>query len=641
MYARRAREALNSLDRMALRVQQPTRARMQSIINGAPVDETDKHAVRRLEKRVRENGGNRRAPTPANNRRAPTPNRRTLSRTPNRGRSTNSTSNTNDTGISAMSYLFAARTLEAMVCDARDPRSETGLRLSPNECWLVATAGRTMEEWRSIPAFPEYQASSAGRLRRGDKLKLLSVDDKGYHMAFVAGRPRRVSRLVASAFLGFEFYSPILSVDHIDRNTLNDDVSNLRVATAAVQAANRDMTNIAKGKRLPVEQLDKATGAVVATHVSVQEAARAISKGNGGASAICNAVNGKSKSAYGYRWKYADQAAPENDDEEWRQFEDVWLSDRGRIKRKTVSGSRIYAIEDYGKDGRYAIATVKGRRWPVHRLMAVVFLDLPQDDTRRVAFKDGDPTNLVLDNIEVHGGPCATLAPSPTFAPGYLAGMFDGDGSVNMSKVGAPGKQGYLLKAELSQCNEAFLKNVNAFFGNTGKLYADSRTDKYTKETNHTLRFCGVAAKPVLEIIASHGIIKSTQAALALDFLDLPRVNAGGAKEAVRQRMKELNCDKAAYDKPWERMSAAYVAGLFDAEGHVHDATDATGKRRMYVKITQKSDVRVLDRIRDFYGTGAVADGCCWKIYSRADIDRFRDSVLPHLKLKLAVLCGV
>lgn len=54
-------------------------------------------------------------------------------------------------------------------------------------------------EWKSIPAFPQYQASAGGQLRRGDKIKVLSVGDKGYHVAFVGGRPRRVSRLVANA----------------------------------------------------------------------------------------------------------------------------------------------------------------------------------------------------------------------------------------------------------------------------------------------------------------------------------------------------------------------------------------------------------------------------------------------------------
>lgn len=495
-------------------------------------------------------------------------------------------------------------------------------------------------EWKSIPAFPQYQASAGGQLRRGDKIKVLSVGDKGYHVAFVGGRPRRVSRLVANAFLDFDFYSPLLTIDHIDRDTLNDAVSNLRVATAAVQASNRDMTNIAKGKRIPVQQLDKNTGAVIAVHASVQDASRAIHKGNGGAGAICNVINGKSKSAYGYRWMYVAQDADASyDDEEWREFEDVFVSSRGRIKRKTVSGYRLYSIEDFGKDGRYAIATIKGRRWPVHRLMAVVFLDLGMDDNRRVAFKDGDPTNLVIDNIDVIGasrGPAGVL-----IDPAYIAGMVDGDGSINVSKVGAADKQGYLLKVELSQCNEAYIHELNAFFGNTGKVYGDARTDKYTKETNFALRFCGIAAKPVLEIIAAHGIIKSAQAELALYFLRLPRKNSATEKEAVRLRMKELNHDKAAYEKQWDRMSAAYIAGLFDAEGHVHDSTDDNGKRRTYVKITQKSDTRVLDRIRDFYGMGRVTDGCCWKIYSRADIAAFRESVRSYLMLKLAALCAV
>lgn len=216
----------------------------------------------------------------------------------------------------------------------------------------------------------------------------------------------------------------------------------------------------------------------------------------------------------------------------------------------------------------------------------------------------------------------------------YVAGFFDGDGSINISKVGPVGKQGYLLKAEMSQCNHDFLTLINARFGHQGKLYADPRREKYTGETNWCLRFCGKSASAVLAVIQRDGVIKAEQARIALQFLDLPRVGSSSQKERLRLIMKDLNRDKTAYDKPWNRINAPWIAGLFDAEGNAYVSTDASNKTRMYVKITQKSDPDVLHRIRDYFGFGTVTEVYRWKIYSASNIAVFHRATAEYARVK-------
>ena len=55
--------------------------------------------------------------------------------------------------------------------------------------------------------------------------------------------------------------------------------------------------------------------------------------------------------------------------------------------------------------------------------------------------------------------------------PAYIAGVFDGDGSISVSVVGPPGKKGYLLKVELTQCDIEYLGCINTAVGGGGKIY--------------------------------------------------------------------------------------------------------------------------------------------------------------------------
>ena len=211
--------------------------------------------------------------------------------------------------------------------------------------------------------------------------------------------------------------------------------------------------------------------------------------------------------------------------------------------------------------------------------------------------------------------------------PSYIAGVFDGDGSVNVSLVGPPGKKGYLLKVELTQCDAAYLRRVNDALGGNGKIYTDARDDKYLHESASTLRFCGAKGRPVYDIMCRHAIIKAPQARLALTMLDLPRVGTGDAKEVIRCRMSALNADKS-YEKEYEKMTDAYVSGLFDAEGDARSSS-ADGRVRRRVRITQKSDPIIAAKICDHFGYGSVRDGFRFVIESKQHIADFIQRIAP------------
>lgn len=216
----------------------------------------------------------------------------------------------------------------------------------------------------------------------------------------------------------------------------------------------------------------------------------------------------------------------------------------------------------------------------------------------------------------------------------YVAGFCDGDGSICIGKC----RDGFQFKVEFTQCSSAFLKKMNATLGSVGKMYEDARHDKYTKETATQLRLCGLATIPLLHVMSCHAIIKAPQACLGMRYLELARQpGLYEVREEMWHQMKAMNKDKSSYDKDYSRINAAYIAGLFDAEGNVY--LSANGKK-YYVKITQKCDAMLIKRIQAFLGFGHISASEPYRLrfHNKNDIHLFWEYTRPYLNTKKGAL---
>lgn len=164
----------------------------------------------------------------------------------------------------------------------------------------------TDEEWKDIKGYTRYEVSNKGRVRikKTKVLKALRQTKTGYMITDLKEngekQTRYVHRLVCKAFIANELNLPC--VNHKDENKQNNDINNLEWCTVsynnsyngrAKRVGNTHKIQGTTGKK--VRNID--TGQC---YVSVREAGRKIGISSMG---ISYCLNGKQKSAGGYRWE--------------------------------------------------------------------------------------------------------------------------------------------------------------------------------------------------------------------------------------------------------------------------------------------------------------------------------------------------
>ena len=116
-----------------------------------------------------------------------------------------------------------------------------------------------MKEWRTIPQYPKYSASSEGEIRNDKTGRILKQEKHrcGYRQLSVGkGNQEYVHRLVASAFYGLQ---PSMEVDHINGNKADNRVENLRWVTKSQNryAYGYEVCNVARYKQVVATRGDE------------------------------------------------------------------------------------------------------------------------------------------------------------------------------------------------------------------------------------------------------------------------------------------------------------------------------------------------------------------------------------------------
>ena len=122
-----------------------------------------------------------------------------------------------------------------------------------------------MEEWKEIPGYERYEVSSLGRVRRGNLIRKLGWNKSGrLHICMTMNRKtitKEVHRLVALTFIPNPENKP--TVDHINRDFLDNRIDNLRWATRTEQNLNKHYDFGISGHRWIIKDVIRNKWAVV------------------------------------------------------------------------------------------------------------------------------------------------------------------------------------------------------------------------------------------------------------------------------------------------------------------------------------------------------------------------------------------
>jgi hypothetical protein len=269
------------------------------------------------------------------------------------------------------------------------------------------------ESYSIVENFPNYAVSTFGNVINIKTGRLLRKQIKNSYYSVVLSsnkiqKPFLVHRLVAITFI----QNSNLTVNHIDKNKLNNNIENLEFATQKKQIEHNYLTEPNKrstNKALSVLRIDLKTGEIIQKYRSLTEAATWLLKNstsknlNSCISGIRNVIIGKTKYCFNFNWKYEEinNTNEFNEKEEWRMIpldctngkENYHVSSLGRFKNNAGIIMKNY------KNAQYIYIQINKKRHALHRLIALLFIDNPENKNV-VNHIDGNKLNNCVSNLE-------------------------------------------------------------------------------------------------------------------------------------------------------------------------------------------------------------------------------------------------
>ena len=266
-----------------------------------------------------------------------------------------------------------------------------------------------IEVWKSVSDYDNYEVSSFGHVRNKKTGRILKAANTGGYfyvgLSKTTTRSFSVHRLVALAFI--ENLANKTHVNHKDKNTLNNNISNLEWLSPKENNIHRSSGVIqTTNQNLVIWRIDLNLQEKLEKYNSIDLASKWVfdqglsTNIHSIKSSISCCIRKVYKSSFGFKWELDSDEDLEN--EIWKEInienEDTtgyFISSLGRFKNKKGVVMKDYKPHHSG----YIYLRVNIKKYALHRLVALTFIE-NSDKKPFVNHIDGNKLNNKLLNLE-------------------------------------------------------------------------------------------------------------------------------------------------------------------------------------------------------------------------------------------------
>lgn len=191
----------------------------------------------------------------------------------------------------------------------------------------------------------------------------------------------------------------------------------------------------------------------------------------------------------------------------------------------------------------------------------------------------------------------------------YLAGFFDGDGSLMIQNCGS--KKGYSIIVNINQSDLKILYCISCKY--KGDISICIKNDENRNNENYRKNYNfvsnGFDSKVLTEVLFNNCILKYPQLKLGIEFYQyIDKKGKSEKRKEIYENISKLKLQTEMQkidDKPYDRIDFEYIAGLFDAEGCCQYQPKEIKNGIMYypipdLQITQTNNPEILNKIGEY-----------------------------------------